>query len=253
MTKITVLMALFAGFSFPAANAQRIPTWPDNKIAISLSYDDALASQLDNAVPALNKYNFKASFYIVPNSANVQSRMGEWQALASEGHELGNHSLFHPCSASKASREWVSEEQNLDNYTAERAIREVLTANVFLQALDGKTQRTFTPPCFDTQAAQSDFIAPLRAHFIAIKGLDDDNGRSVLWAPSNVTGQQLIDYVKTVPEEVQLINILFHGVGGDHLSVSVAAHAQLLDYLAANKERYYVDSYINIMNKQTKE
>lgn len=253
MTKITVLMALFAGFSFPAANAQRIPTWPDNnKIAISLSYDDALASQLDNAVPALNKYNFKASFYIVPNSANVQSRMAEWQALASEGHELGNHSLFHPCSASKASREWVSEEQNLDNYTAERAIREVLTANVFLQALDGKTQRTFTPPCFDTQAAGNDFIEPLKAHFVAIKGLEQSE-RAVLWAPSAVTGQQLIDYVKSASEKAQLINLLFHGIGADHLSVSVAAHAQLLAYLAANKEKYYVDSYINIMEKQAKE
>ena len=144
MTKITVLLALCAGLSYPAANAQIAPTWADNnKIAVSLSYDDALVSQLDNAVPALNEYNFKASFYIMPNSANVQSRMADWQALASQGHELGNHSLFHPCSASKANREWVNEEQNLDNYTAARAIREVLTANVFLQALDGKTQRTF--------------------------------------------------------------------------------------------------------------
>ena len=253
MTKITVLLALCAGLSYPAANAQIAPTWPDNnKIAVSLSYDDALVSQLDNAVPALNEYNFKASFYIVPNSANVQSRMADWQALASQGHELGNHSLFHPCSASKANREWVNEEQNLDNYTAARAIREVLTANVFLQALDGKTQRTFTPPCFDTQAAGNDFIEPLKAHFVAIKGLDQSE-RSVLWAPSDVTGQQLIEYVKNVPAKTQLINLLFHGVGGDHLSISVTAHAQLLAFLAANKEKYYVDSYINIMQQQAKE
>ena len=87
---------------------------------------------------------------------------------------------------------------------------------------------------------------------MAIKGLEQTE-QSLLWAPSAVTGQQLINYVKNAPEETQLINLLFHGIGGDHLSVSVAAHAQLLAYLAANKDRYYVDSYINIMKKQAKE
>jgi hypothetical protein len=42
---------------------------PDgHKIAISLSYDYALNSQLDNALPALNQRGLKASFYIVPLS-----------------------------------------------------------------------------------------------------------------------------------------------------------------------------------------
>lgn len=238
-------------FAMPAG-AQTHGSNKDDKIAVSLSYDDALASQLDNAIPALNKLGFKASFYILPDAQTMQLRVNEWKAVAKQGHELGNHSLYHPCSGSKPYREWVSDEHDLDRYTRARAIREVLSANVFLHAIDGKTQRTFTPPCFDTQAAGEDFIEPLKAHFIAIKGVDD-NGRSVLWAPSNVTGQQLIDYVRNVSSQVQLINIIFHGVGGDHLSVSVDAHAQLLDYLAANTNKYDVDSYINIMQKQAKE
>ncbi|WP_223270335.1 hypothetical protein [Colwellia sp. C1TZA3] len=37
--------------------------WPNNKSAtVSLAFDDALDSQLDNAIPALNKHNFKGSF-----------------------------------------------------------------------------------------------------------------------------------------------------------------------------------------------
>ena len=252
MIKISaILILLAAGVIAPESNAQF--KFLGDKTAVSLSYDDALISQLENAVPALNSHGFKASFYIVPTSASMKAQLDDYKALAEQGHELGNHSLFHPCSASKANREWVNEEQNLDNYTVERAIREVLTANVFLQALDGKTQRTFTPPCFDTQAAGNEFLEPLRDHFVAIKGVGNDNGHSVLWAPVGASGQQLIDYVKRVPPKVKLINLLFHGVGGDHLSISVTAHAQLLAFLAANKEKYYVDSYINIMEKQTKE
>ena len=69
----------------------------------------------------------------------------------------------------------------------------------------------------------------------------------MLWAPSDVSGEQLIEYIRNVPETVALINILFHGVGGDYLSVSTQAHVQLLDFLAEHQEIYYVDSYINIM------
>ena len=42
-------------------------TWPDGqKMAISLSYDDALNSHLDNVIPALNKHGLVASFYLNP-------------------------------------------------------------------------------------------------------------------------------------------------------------------------------------------
>lgn len=45
----------------------------------------------------------------------------------------------------------------------------------------------------------------------------------------------------------RLFNIIFHGIGGDYLTVSTQAHEQLLAYLAGKKETYWVDSYIRIM------
>lgn len=231
------------------ANSYELPAL-EKKVAVSLSYDDALPSQLDNALPALNRYNFKASFYLVPSAKSIQSRLKEWRIAAKQGHELGNHSLFHPCSGSKPHREWVSVEQDLDNYTLARATNEVLLVNTFLATIDGRVERTFTPPCFDTEVAGKDYIEPLKAHFVAIKGIANDDPSSILWAPSEVTGTQLIEYVQNAPSEVTLINILFHGIGGDHLAVSSQAHDELLAYLAANQHRYYVDSYINIIKSR---
>ena len=50
--------------------------WPEGrKIAVSLSYDDALNSQLDKALPALDKHKFKASFYVLANSDVMNTRM----------------------------------------------------------------------------------------------------------------------------------------------------------------------------------
>ena len=38
---------------------------PNNALAaVSLSYDDPLNSQLNNAIPALDKYDLKGSFYL---------------------------------------------------------------------------------------------------------------------------------------------------------------------------------------------
>ena len=44
-----------------------------------------------------------------------------------------------------------------------------------------------------------------------------------------------------------MVNITFHGIGGDYLSVSRQAHEELLNHLAAHRDIYWTDSFINIM------
>ena len=241
------LILFLSSFSF----AEHLGETPKHKkTAISLSYDDALNSQLDNVIPALNKYNFKASFYLSLNSEVVRERLDEWRAIAQQGHELGNHTINHACRASLPGREWVSADNDLDKRSASQIKQEVMTANVFLQAIDGETQRTFTIPCGDILANGVNYLPLVEDLFVAIKGVDIEEGISTLWAPSDVSGQELVDYVKNHSKDYQLINILFHGVGGDYLSVSQAAHNELLAYLYQQKEDYWVDSFINIMNHQ---
>jgi len=72
-------------------SAQAVETWPNGaRAAVSLAYDDALDSQLDNALPALQRHGFKATFYLTLANAPVRRRMAEWRAAAQRGHELGN-------------------------------------------------------------------------------------------------------------------------------------------------------------------
>ena len=96
--------------------AQNIKPWNGKKFAVALTYDDGLNVHLDNAIPALNKYGLKGTFYI-PGKSTLATRMDEWREAAKKGHELGNHTIFHPCNGSSKGREWVSKEQDLDNYT----------------------------------------------------------------------------------------------------------------------------------------
>jgi hypothetical protein len=125
-----------------------------------------------------------------------------------------------------------------------------------LQALDGGTERTFTVPCGDRVAAGQDYVNVVRDQFVAIKAgpgavvpsmraLDPYN--VPVATPTNVTGAQLIALVKEAGEKGTMVNFTFHGVGGDHLSVSKEAHEELVRFLAANRKLYWTDTFLNIM------
>ena len=42
-----------------------------------------------------------------------------------------------------------------------------------------------------------------------------------------------------------MVNFTFHGIGGDHLSVSNEAHEELLSYLAAHRDVYWTATFLN--------
>lgn len=230
--------------------------WPNNSLAaISLSYDDALHSQLDNAVPALNKYDLKASFYVTLASSAFQTRKQEWQAIAEQGHELGNHTVNHACRGSLPNRAWVDPNNDLDKKTLAELVAEVKTANNILKELDNQELRTFTLPCTDNLVGGKDYLTEVTPLFIGIKShvasipksMKSVNIKRVaVISAENLTGEQLIALVKEAGSHGTMVNFTFHGVGGDHLSISAKAHTTLLAFLAKHRDHYWIDTFRNI-------
>ncbi|MFC4656128.1 MULTISPECIES: polysaccharide deacetylase family protein [Rheinheimera] len=227
--------------------------WPAGaKAAVSLSYDDALLSQLQHAVPALNNAGIKASFYLPTRFPVFQQHLSEWQRLAAQGHELGNHTASHPCQAQ--GRPWVTPEQDLNRRTVAQMQQELQEAHQALKALDGQPQRTFTPPCFDSQAKDGHYWAQLPEFLLAAK-----TNQIAQWTSQNgarvpnlflVVEQQgladILAFLQQAAEQGAVANLLFHGVGGDHMAVSVATHQAILDYLNEHKSIYWTDTYLHI-------
>lgn len=255
MKLLTRMIAPLAAFGLllacsPDTVADESMQWPNGaKVAISLSYDDALNSQLDHAIPALNNHGINASFYLTLASPVLRERMDEWRAAAAAGHELGNHSIYHGCSAEGPDRAWVAEHLDLDKRTLEELQGEIIMANTMLFAIDGEERRTFTPPCIDELAGGENYVNAVAPLFVAVKGRDEGmaDGTHYLFFPAGVSGSELIQLVEQHAQQGNLLNILFHGVGGDHAAVSVEAHEELLQYLVANRDDFWVDTYINIM------
>jgi len=251
--------ALHSGM--PAASAaEHAPSfaWPHGaRAAVSLAYDDALDSQLDHALPALDRAGLKGSFYLTLSNPAVAQRMARWRAAAARGHELGNHSLFHQCARSKPDRDWVPDHRNLDTTSVEQMRDQVLLANTMLAAIDGRRERTYTLPCGDTLAGGRDYLPAVREAFVGIKvaggsggiaSMDTlDPGAVPVMAPVGSSGAELIAIVQEAMRRGTMVNFTFHGIGGDYLSVSTQAHAELLRFLAANRQQVWTDTFLNIM------
>ena len=77
-------------------NNADINTGNNNKVVI-LNFDDAYESQYINAKPILDKYGYKATYYVVCNYIGNSGRL-TWEditALKNEGYDIASHTMNH--------------------------------------------------------------------------------------------------------------------------------------------------------------
>lgn len=231
------------------AKSQTPTPWKGKQCAVVLTYDDALNVHLDNAIPALDSAGFKGTFYLIGKSEILSKRLSDWRLAAQHGHELGNHTLNHPCDASKDGRSWVAPGDDLSKYTVERAITEIKATNTLLQAIDGKTNRSFAYPCGDLEINGVNYYTQLENTFVGARGvrsamqkMGDVNLNNIdCYMINGHSGAYMIDLVKKAMESNTLLVFLFHGVGGEHnIDVSLSAHSQLIHYLKQHESNIWV-------------
>jgi len=157
--KLITMIAALAVLAMPAAaSAQDRFVWPDgHQAAIVLTYDDAAPSQLANAVPALDEFGLKGTFFL--NASFGEQGVERWRAVAANGHELGNHTLFHPCPAGTFPME---KQYESEGYSMKGMLAEIAAMNTLLHAVDGKTGRTMGVPCGMPLAGGQNYIEALR-------------------------------------------------------------------------------------------
>ena len=254
--RITIPFLLFVFFAASLAVTGQPPApWRGKQCAVVLTYDDALNVHLDQAVPVLDSLGLKATFYLSGFFPGFRGRISDWKAAATRGHELANHTLFHPCTGNTPGREWVKPDYDLSKYTLTRITDEIRMTNALLQALDGQTVRTFAYPCGDTQIGGVPYFTPVAADFVAARGVHTEflpigqinlaNVGSVV--VNGQTGEQLIALVQQAMEAHSLLVFLFHGVGGEHnLNVSLPAHRQLLGFLQKHRQQLWVAPLLEV-------
>jgi peptidoglycan/xylan/chitin deacetylase (PgdA/CDA1 family) len=238
-----------------AAQAQEKNLWKGKRAAVVLTYDDGLNVHLANTIPALDSAGLKGTFYISDYANNLQAQIGGWRKASAKGHELANHTIWHPCEGGRAGREFVKGDYDMRLYTVRRIQDEIRMMNNLLKAIDGKKERTFAFPCGDTRINDTAYIEAMQNDFIAARGvssvmptIDQINFYDFPGVMVNgQTGEELIRIVKQAEAKGALLVFLFHGVGGEHgLNVSLPAHRQLLQYLKQKQKDIWVAPLVDV-------
>jgi peptidoglycan/xylan/chitin deacetylase (PgdA/CDA1 family) len=181
------MLLFFGTHAFAQANFP----WPEGKkMALSLSFDDARETNPTLGVPLLNKYDVQATFFLVPSG--VKKNIKDWEMAVEAGHEMANHSLYHPCSGNFV---W-SRDKALENYTMDKMRQELEQTNVEIRELLGVTPTVYAYPCGQTHIgrgihAQS-FIPLISDMFLAGRGWLDEAPVDPFYADmANLTGMKM--------------------------------------------------------------
>lgn len=141
-----VIVIIFFTLIIPKflAAQEKFP-WPKGKkFAISLSFDDSRKSNLEFGIPILNKHGVKATFYVHPQV--VKESLQAWKDVVSKGHEIGNHTIVHPCSENFL---W-SRAKSLEEYTLESMRAELQEASTQIEELLQVKPQSFAYTCGQT-------------------------------------------------------------------------------------------------------
>lgn len=266
----SIVRLLFAAFLMTGALMGQRPSfqWPDGaKAAVALTYDDGIDVHLDHAVPDLEAAHLRGTFYVPGHSESLVKRMEEWRAIARRGHELGNHTLFHPCLSviDGHKRTWVAPDRDLTSYTVRRIADEVKIMNGFLFAVDGLNARTLAYTCGDEVAGGKSYVDAIRPLVPAARAYKDnfraladpltvDIYRVPSWALKDNTGAEMIAWVEEAIGSGALAVFTFHGVGGGHnINVASPDHQKLLSWLDANRARVWTAPFLKVMDHVSSE
>jgi peptidoglycan/xylan/chitin deacetylase (PgdA/CDA1 family) len=238
-------------------------SWPKGcRAAVSLTYDDGIASHHRDVAPQLEAYYLRGTFY-APLASDLMQNPLAWRGMAQRGHELGNHTVFHPCwSIQNRYADWLPEAFNLVDYDEERWIDEIRTANQALALVDGKRERTFGNTCFDNWLGPEEepiclepFIETL---FLAARGEDTGkpvnldainyNNLGTVWADRRVFAD-FVPELEALVETGGWVIYTMHGVGVEAHThhIALAEHLRLLEYLRQNDKNIWTAPVIEIV------
>lgn len=226
-------------------------TWPDDyQAAVSLTFDDGLPSQLALAIPILNRFNFRGTFYVNPRD-DYRQQLAPWREAVSAGHEVGNHTVSHPCSKNLP---FISESgrQGLEDMTLEQIEEEIVEAGKRInEVLPVQKVISFAYPCYQPfvgrGASHRSYVPVVLKHCIAGRGKGErsndprycDLGHLWSWPCERMSGPNMIGLVEQALTQGRWAVLTFHGIHEGHLAVSDADFTELCRHLEANRERIW--------------
>jgi peptidoglycan/xylan/chitin deacetylase (PgdA/CDA1 family) len=256
MKRKIILLAILIAVSLISSFAQT------KKGIICLTYDDGLATQLSTAIPQLDSLGLKATFFLNSIQGSSQSDIiGQtpeavlgWVNAAKHGHELGNHTLFHPCPEKLGWDKSIA----IDTYSLDRIVDEITTENAILSALDPHRKvRSFAFPCNNVFVQGIDYSKIIKDKGLVAYARTGGDSTNVItdfkylnpmqvpaWQVLTGTSlKELIAYAEKVRKTGGMGVYIFHGIGGQIFQIPKETHLLFLKYLKSHEADYWVTTF----------
>ncbi len=229
--------------------------WPEGKkMGLSLTFDDARLSQIDYGIPLLDQYGVKATFYVSPE--NLIQRLEGWKEAVSIGHDIGNHTLLHPCSGNFA---W-SRHKALEDYTLDAMRTELDSASDFLNETLGIHPLSFAFPCGQTfvgKGVQTKSYIPLVASLFESgrSWLDEGPNDPAYCDMSQLTGmeldgksiEQIISLIESAKATGQWLVLAGHEMNTEGRQTSILSTIEAIcQYASDPSNGVWIDNVHNI-------
>ncbi len=229
--------------------------WPqDKQVGVSISFDDARASQVDVGVPLLDFFGVRATFYvsIVP----MRERLSDWKAVLAAGHEIGNHSMRHVCTGNFP----FSKGKALEDYTLEQMTAELDQANAEIEKSLGVRPVTFAYPCGQKFVGRGvnvrSYVPVVASRFLAGRGWRDeaptapavcDLAQLMTMELDGLTWEQLKGLIEQARKTGGWLVLCGHDIGeGGRQTVRIDTLRAFCEYARDPKNGVWVDTVANI-------
>ncbi|MGO8790876.1 MAG: polysaccharide deacetylase family protein [Terriglobia bacterium] len=241
-------------YSAPQESAKVIH-WPEGKrVAVSLTFDDGRASQVDTGLDVINPTGVKVTFFVNPPA--VKNRLAGWKRAVASGHEIGSHTMTHPCTGNFP---W-SRQNALENYTLESMSQQLDEASAQIQELLGVHAVTFAYPCgqkFVGRGPEMKSYVPLIGQkFLVGRGYMDEYYNDPLFcdlaqAGGTVTDDtdyiDLVKHIEKASQQGDWIIFVGHDIGQKAFQVTDSiALAALCRYMQDPANGVWVDTVEHI-------
>jgi sialate O-acetylesterase len=228
--------------------------------AISLTFDDGLTSHIAKAIPSLDHYGFRGTFY-VPAGDNDGGKpaLERFRPALEAGHEIGNHSVKHywPVAQATGPGRVGVEDLSLADMAAELDAACARFKAVFPEIASWSYAYPGYATWIGRGAGRASFVPLVAERFFCARAGGE------ISTPWNIPGrldryclnsykcegksaEQLIGIVERAAQVSAWSILSFHGVDTEHLTISSAAFETLLYHLDRHRDRIWTAPVIDV-------
>lgn len=235
-----VLLVIYALPVLGAADAgeTRVARWKDDrKGAFVLMFDDNCISHVQHAIPELQKRSMIGTFYVNPGSPHWAQFAADWQGpIAAAGMEYGNHTFTHAGAADFADADKQFGQCN-------EAILKIISGGkrrLLSYGRPGVPQGKWNISDAEEATLLEKYDLVKRPPFSGHGGLIDHK-----------TAQTMVQLADKAIANGTMEYLIFHGVGGDWISIPLPVFTELLDQLQTRRDRLWITGHATAVKYAT--